>query len=97
MKFLPHGKSEVVRSTVKFVLRTSEVDFARRQNQLFGQRPHSFGKTINVKYFEISKHTSFILLNKLAFIKLFCVILRIESNYFSRSPSLQWTMKLPDP
>ena len=48
VKFLPHGKSEVVRSTVKFVLRTSEVDFARRQNQLFGQRPHSFAKALVV-------------------------------------------------
>ena len=47
MKFAFHA-SEVVRNTVKFVLRTSEVDFARRQNQLFGQRPHSFAKALVV-------------------------------------------------
>ena len=55
VKFLPHGKSEVVRSTVKFVLRTSEVDFARRQNQLFGQRPHSFAEALIMDDFTLAK------------------------------------------
>jgi hypothetical protein len=36
-------------------------------------------------------------LDKEEFIKLFYIILRTEANYFSRSPSVQWTIKSPDP
>ena len=35
--------------------------------------------------------------DKEEFIKLFYIILRTEANYFSRSPSVQWTIKSPDP